>query len=117
MDHYINRVELVGYVGGFKKHEINGKVYGCRFTLCTAKRFDSCDGKTYRIDTTWHTVQSFDNVDDIATAAQPDMKCPVHVIGYIKQVKFTDAEGDERFSYEIVADEVHVYQPAGLFAE
>lgn len=105
MTQQLNRVELVGTIGnvGMSSIGVDGKRVA-NFGVATNFIYKDADG-TPVIETTWHNVVAFEGVKDIDFDSIRK-KCKVHVIGRLKERKYTDINNAERAFYEIVASTV-----------
>lgn len=108
-----NIVLLVGNLGADPElRSTNGGTDIAVFSLGTSRPKRDSDGKTYKDasgftakDTEWHRVTCFNGLGRvIAQHATKGML--VSVKGRIHNSKWTDREGIERYSYEIIADDV-----------
>ena len=97
---YINKVELKGNVGTVNTTPV-GEKFHTRMSVATMFAFHGKDGCAV-VETTWHTV-SFWKDDKREEFRKGD---PVHVIGRLRAVRYTDISGSERTSYEVMADSV-----------
>jgi len=96
----INKVLLVGHVG--QDPQVSQKtVKVCRFSLATSEAYkDKSSGE--KIQTTeWHRLVCFDKLADIVEQYVKKGSL-VYVEGKLKTTKYTDKEGVERFSVDIV---------------
>ncbi len=98
MEH-LNKIELRGTVESvYVKDFGNSKV--TNFSLATNYGYTSQDG-TPVIETTWHRVVAW-NCPEISKGSK------VHVIGRLRANRYTDANGNQKFVYEVLANEVKV---------
>lgn len=99
----LNKVELVGHVGSISINRISGKVLG-RFTVATSYAYRSSDG-TPVVDTTWHNVSAWEGqgIEDLQSIGRADA---VHVVGRLRMVRYTAADGAERTVTEVIASKV-----------
>ena len=104
----LNRIELRGNVGN-NKVQIVGESQVARFSLATNYLFKGKDGNGV-VETTWHNVVAWsgkgmpDNLDKIEKGAA------VHVIGRLRQQRFTGQDGIERTIYEVLAKTVEIIE-------
>lgn len=101
----LNRVELIGYLGTVKIFSV-GDTKLARFSLATNAAFSDRQGNL-RIETTWHNVSAWqsDRCRDLEQLAKGDR---IHVIGRLRNNRYTSADGAERVIQEIVARQIEV---------
>jgi single-strand DNA-binding protein len=108
-----NIVLLVGNLGADpESRTTNGGTDVTTFSLGTSRPRRDSEGKTYKDasgftakDTEWHRVTCFNGLGRVI--AQHAVKgMLVSVRGRIRNSKWTDREGIERYGYEIIADDV-----------
>lgn len=104
MDH-INRIELQGRVGTVRTNIVGDNMVA-NFSLVTEYLYKTRDGGAVN-ETTWHQVTAWEGRD------MPDLNtiikgAPVHVTGRLRTFKYTNAEGQERQLYEVVANRIRV---------
>ena len=104
MEH-INRVELRGNVGTVRLNEHNGKKVA-NFSLVTELLYKSREGVPIS-DTTWHNIVAWSG-KDIADPSLITKGSQVHVTGRIRTVKYTSADGVEKFFYEVLASKLQI---------
>lgn len=99
----LNRVELRGIIGAFRKNNIGGCLCA-RFTVATNYAYKAQDG-TAVIETTWHNVSAFssDRVQDINALEKGDK---VEVTGRLINQRYVGEDGTERTYCEIRASSV-----------
>lgn len=101
----INRVTLVGNLG--QDPELKTTPSGqnvCQLRLATTETYKDRDGQKQEA-TEWHTVVVWGNQAE-ACGRHLAKGRQVYVEGKIKTRKWTDKEGKERFSTEVVASDV-----------
>lgn len=102
---FINRVEIQGVVGTVNRHPMTtGGPCALRFSVCTDYVFQSKDGAVV-IDTTWHSITAAESSANELGWLQKGTK--VRVIGRMRNVRYTDAQGNERSIVEIVAESIN----------
>ena len=102
----INRIELQGHVGHDARIVKVGETTVARFSLATTEIYKDRDGLT-RAETTWHSVTAWQG------QSMPDFKsitkgCTVHVVGRLRQSRYTTVEGEERIFYEVLAESIDI---------
>ena len=102
---FINRIEIQGVAGVVNRHPMtSGGPNVLRFSVCTDYVFQSKDGAVV-IDTTWHSVTATELNAGELDWLQKGAK--VHVVGRMRNVRYTDATGAERSFCEVVAKSVN----------
>jgi single-strand DNA-binding protein len=100
----VNKVILIGNCG--RDPEVRytaGGMAMCNISVATSsKRKDKASGETIE-ETQWHRVQFFDKLAEIAGEYLRKGK-PVYVEGRLKYGKYTDKDGIERNTTDIVAE-------------
>jgi len=103
----VNKVILVGNCG--RDPEIrylpDGKA-ACNISIATSSKRKNASGE-YVEDTQWHRVQFFDRLAEIVGEYVRKGK-PVYVEGRLKYGKYTDKDGVERNTVDIVASELQL---------
>ncbi|HIR73209.1 MAG TPA: single-stranded DNA-binding protein [Candidatus Coprenecus pullicola] len=101
MDRSLNRIELRGNVGQDARINRVGDNTVVRFNMATNETYKDRSGNL-KEETTWHSVSAWNG------KGMPDFNnirkgvC-VHVIGRLRQNRYTTAEGEERSFYEVLA--------------
>jgi single-strand DNA-binding protein len=104
----VNKVFLLGNLGQDPevRYTPNG-VAVCNISLATSsKRKDKQSGETIE-DTQWHRVTFYDRLAEIAGEYLQKGK-PVHIEGRLKYGKYTDKDGVERYTTEIIAEQMQM---------
>lgn len=96
----LNRVELRGNVGIVHLNTAGDRKV-IRFSLATNIRYLASDGSSI-VDTTWHSVSAWEG------DGMPDFNLirkgiGLHVIGRIRNGKYTAQDGSEKYSSEVIA--------------
>jgi single-strand DNA-binding protein len=107
----VNKVILIGNVG--KDPEVKTTQTGstfCLFSVATNETFKGRGGDAQK-RTEWHSVIAWGKIADICGEYVAVGK-PVYIEGSIQTRKWTDREGAERTSHQIVARHVQVLSPA-----
>lgn len=100
----INKVIIVGNCG--KEPEIRQLPSGdtvANISVATTDRYKDKQSGEYKETTEWHRVAFFGKLADIV-AKYLKKGSQVYVEGKLKTRKFTDANGIEKYSTEIIAD-------------
>lgn len=103
----INRIDLRGTVGFVRSQKINGKTF-VRFSVATNYVYKDRSGDPV-IETTWHYVSAWEGkgTQDV-TKIEKGSK--VNVTGRLRGQRYTDAEGVERYAYDVAAQLVQVIE-------
>lgn len=104
----INRIELQGQVGHDARIVKVGETTVARFSLATTEIYRDRDGLT-RAETTWHSVTAWQGKN------MPDFKsitkgCAVHVVGRLRQSRYTAIDGEEKIFYEVLAGSIDIVE-------
>lgn len=99
----LNKVELRGIVGNARIQDI-GETQMIRFSVATDYFFKDKNGGIV-VETTWHQVVAFknDNMPDFSTIVKG---AGVEVKGRIRNQRYTDSNGVERTTTEILANTI-----------
>lgn len=102
----INRVELRGRIGQEPRFTTAGDAQIARFSVATSETFKDKTG-TIREETTWHNVSAWAgrNISDFRDLKKGAL---VHIIGKIRNRKYTTNDGVEKYFSEISAKELSV---------
>jgi single-strand DNA-binding protein len=104
----VNKVILVGNLG--KDPETRYATSGsaiCNITLATSRQWKDKASGEKREETEWHRVVFYDRLAEIAGEYLKKGR-PVYVEGRLKTRKWQDKEGLDRYTTEIVADEMQL---------
>ena len=99
---YINRVELQGIVGTSKVISIGDKKV-VRFSLATNYTYKDKEGYPV-IETTCYACSVWVEREDDLTMYRKGT--PLHIEGRIRNIRYTDADGCERATLEVVATKI-----------
>lgn len=96
----LNRIELRGSVGFVRQQTFNGRMV-VRLSVATNYVYKDKNGEPV-IETTWHNVTAWEgkgcqHLDKIEKGSR------VYVLGRLRGQRYTDAEGIERYAFEVVA--------------
>lgn len=98
----INRVELRGTVGTSRVTEIGDRKI-INFSLATNYAYKDKEGCPV-IETTWHSCSAWAGREDDLTMYSKGT--PLHIVGRIRNIHYTDANGCERTTPEVLASKV-----------
>ena len=103
----INKVILVGNLGNDPEHRTTpGGMAVTRASVATTSSRKGSDGN-YQDRTEWHRVVFFGRTAEVA-AEYLRKGSQVYIEGEIRYDKYTDKEGNERYSTDIVANEMQM---------
>lgn len=103
----VNRVILIGRVG--KDPEVKYTASGtpvCRFSLATNERFKDKAGERQE-HTEWHSIVAWRRLAEICGQYITKAKL-VYIEGNIRTRKWEDKDGNERKSFDIVANQMRM---------
>jgi len=104
-----NRVQLIGNLGGDPKfYEFPSGTKLARISVATSE-FSKHNDKVVK-ETQWHNVVAWGNLADMVKT-KISKGYEVVVDGSLKQNSYTDRDGVERQSYEVVADRILFCKP------
>ena len=104
----VNKVIIVGNLG--KDPEVRYAPSGsaiCNVTIATSRQWKDKTSGEKQEETEWHRVVFYDRVAEIAGEYLKKGR-PVYVEGRLKTRKWTDKEGVEKYTTEIVAAEMQL---------
>ena len=106
MENSINRVELLGRIGQNPKIMTSGDSQVAKFSVATNERFKDRSG-ALKEETTWHNVSVWAsrNTDDFRLLRKG---VQVHVVGKIRNIRYQNAEGEDRYYTEVTATRMKV---------
>lgn len=104
----LNKVQLIGNCGRDPEMRYlpSGQAVTSISVATTSKRKDKNSGETIE-DTQWHRVQFFDRLAEIVGEYVKKGK-PIYVEGRLKYGKFTNKDGVEQNTCDIVATELQL---------
>ena len=100
MTQQLNRVELVGYVGSIRTSQV-GEETLANMTVATSIVYKTRSGEKV-IETNWSQVSCFqkDGGTDLRSITKGDA---VHVVGRVRNNRYTGADGVDRMTTEVIA--------------
>jgi single-strand DNA-binding protein len=104
----VNKVILIGNLG--RDPEVRYAPSGsaiCNVTLATTRNWKSKDSGERMEETEWHRVVFYDRLAEIAGEYLKKGR-PVYVEGRLKTRKWTDKDGVEKYTTEIIADQMQL---------
>ena len=104
----VNKVIIVGNLG--KDPEVRYAANGsamCNVTIATSRQWKDKTSGERQEETEWHRVTFFDRMAEIAGEYLKKGR-PVYVEGRLKTRKYTDKDGVEKYTTEIVATDMQL---------
>jgi single-strand DNA-binding protein len=104
----VNKVIIVGNLG--KDPEVRYMPSGsaiCNITVATSRQWKDKTSGERQEETEWHRVALFDRLAEIAGEYLKKGR-PVYIEGRLKTRKYTDKDGVEKYTTEIVANEMQL---------
>ncbi len=104
----VNKVIIVGNLG--KDPEVRYMPSGsaiCNITVATSRQWKDKTSGERQEETEWHRVALFDRLAEIAGEYLKKGR-PVYIEGRLKTRKYTDKDGAEKYTTEIVATEMQL---------
>ncbi len=104
----VNKVILVGNLGRDPetRYATSGAAI-CNVTIATSRQWKDKASGEKREETEWHRVVFYDRLAEIAGEYLKKGR-PVYVEGRLKTRKWQDKEGQDRYTTEIVAEEMQL---------
>lgn len=104
----VNKVIVLGNLGRDPevRYTPNGNAV-CNLRIATTRNWKSKDSGEKMEETEWHSVVLYDRQAEIAGEYLKKGR-PVYIEGRLKTRKWTDKEGVERYTTEIVADSMQL---------
>jgi single stranded DNA-binding protein (ssb) len=108
----VNKIEIRGRIGQEPKVTRVGKNAVARFCVATSEIFRDRSGEI-KEEITWHNVSVWEEKSQtpLEELKKGDL---VSVFGRIRNMKYTSAEGDDRYFVEIVANKLASVDPKSL---
>jgi len=104
----VNKVILIGNLG--RDPEVRYAPSGsaiCNVTIATSRQWKSKDSGERQEETEWHRVVFYDRLAEIAGEYLKKGR-PVYVEGRLKTRKWTDKDGAEKYTTEIIAEQMQL---------
>ena len=104
----VNKVTILGHLG--KDPEVRHTASGatiCNITVATSRKWKDKSTGENREETDWHRVTFFDRLAEIA-GQYLKKGSQFYVEGRLKTRKYTDKDGVEKYTTEIVATELQL---------
>ena len=104
----VNKVILIGNLG--RDPEVRYAPSGsaiCNVTLATSRQWKDKTSGEKQEETEWHRVVFYDRLAEIAGEYLKKGR-PVYIEGRLKTRKWTDKEGAEKYTTEIIADSMQL---------
>jgi len=104
----VNKVILVGNLGRDPetRYSTSGAAI-CNITIATSRQWKDKASGEKREETEWHRVVFYDRLAEIAGEYLKKGR-PVYVEGRLKTRKWQDKEGQDRYTTEIIAEEMQL---------
>jgi single-strand DNA-binding protein len=109
----VNKVILIGNIG--KDPEVRYAQSGaaiCNITLATSRNWKDKASGEKREETEWHRVVLYEKLAEIAGEYLKKGR-PLYVEGRLKTRKWTDKDGADKYTTEIVAEEMQMLGAGG----
>lgn len=100
----LNRIELRGNVGNVRPPLKEDGPKAVNFSVATNYVY-KVKGTEAQIETTWHNIVAWNLKEELEKL---QVGTPVHVIGRMRQNRYTGADGVERYSWEVIASSVNI---------
>lgn len=104
----VNKVIIIGNLG--RDPEVRYTPSGaavCNVSVATTRNWKSREGGERQEETEWHRVVFYDRLAEIAGEYLKKGR-PVYVEGRLKTRKWTDKEGREQYTTEIIAEQMQL---------
>ena len=110
----INKVILIGNLGKDPetRYMPSGKA-ATNFSIATSERFKDRETGEPQERTEWHRIATFDRLAEIA-AEYLKKGSKVYIEGRLRTRKWQDKEGKDRYSTEIIADQMQMLDSRGM---
>ncbi len=103
----INKVELLGIVGSVHVYNQGPSTPFARVSLVTKSVYFQASTSGDVVESTWHNViiNQGRNMPDLSIIKKGDA---LHLIGRIRNNKYTSSEGQERYSSDIIVQSYEI---------
>lgn len=108
----LNRIELRGSVGFVRQQVVNGRMVA-HLSVATNYVYKDRNGDPV-IETTWHNVSAWEG-KACPNLGKIEKGCKVYVQGRLRGQRYTDSEGIERYSFEVVAYQLNLLEDPSPF--
>jgi single-strand DNA-binding protein len=110
----INKVILIGNLGKDPetRYMPSGKA-ATNFSIATSERFKDRETGEPQERTEWHRIATFDRLAEIS-AEYLKKGSKVYIEGRLRTRKWQDKEGKDRYSTEIIADQMQMLDSRGM---
>lgn len=108
----LNRIELRGSVGFVRQQVVNGRMV-VHLSVATNYVYKDRNGDPV-IETTWHNVSAWEG-KGCPNLGKIEKGCKVYVQGRLRGQRYTDSEGIERYSFEVVAYQLNLLEDPSPF--
>jgi single-strand DNA-binding protein len=103
----INKVIIVGHLGGDPEIKKAGSVSIANITVATSEKYnDKASGEAKQI-TEWHKIVLFNKLADIA-GAYLTKGASVYIEGKLKTEKYKDKDGIDRYATKIIGNSLQM---------
>ena len=103
----LNKIEIRGIIGSVRVQNV-GNTKVANISVATDYCYTARDGSSV-IETTWHYITVWEG-RDIQNLDQLKKGSFVHVLGRLRNRKYTAADGTERIAYDIMANKVQMIE-------
>lgn len=106
---YLNRIQIIGHLGKDPEERITQSGNkNVSFSVATSEKWKDKQTNEYKEKTTWHNVVYWTNGDYVQKYAKKGTT--VYVEGKLETRKWTDKDGIERYTTEIIAQNIQVFK-------
>lgn len=106
---YLNKIQIIGHLGKDPEQRVTQSgSKNVSFSVATSEKWKDRQTNEYKEKTTWHNVVYWTNGDYVQKYAKKGTT--VYVEGKIENRKWTDKDGIERYTTEIIAQDVKIFR-------